>query len=525
MRAAKDRRFDEAWHMVMEENPFPSVCGRVCGHPCEEACNRREFDEPLAIHALERFVGDYGLNNRIGVPVPEGEAKETIAVVGSGPAGLSCAYHLRRLGFGVRVFERSTLAGGMLRWGIPAYRLPPTVLDREIERLRRMGIRIETQVSLGRDFIGDVFKEFKAVFLALGAQKNLSLNIEGENLSGVLSGLEFLRGVKAGARPGIGERVTVVGGGNTAIDVARTALRLGSKCTVVYRRTRGEMPAVSAEIDEAVKEGARIEFLTSPIAITQSNGQTLRLECLRNRMGKTGPDGRRRPVPIMGSNFFIESDTVVLAIGETVESDSLLELLEWTEAGVAVDPWGATGLPGVFAGGDLTEGHHTVSHAIGSGKRAAVAIDVFVRRSDKSRTKSIFLGNGGSLSMARWSHPSPENHRSRRVVTYRDLNCAYFETRPRQRMPQISDPARRVGSFAEVNLGFSERKARRETERCFQCGMCSLCENCYTFCPDSAVWKRDQDETFTIDYDFCKGCGICAHECPSQFIEMVREEK
>jgi NADPH-dependent glutamate synthase beta subunit-like oxidoreductase len=525
LREAKHGRFDRAWQIIMEENAFPGICGRVCGHPCEEVCNRKEFDEPLAINALERFVGDHGLKNKMIPSTPKATRRETIAVVGSGPAGLSCAYHLRRLGYGVKVFERSPLAGGMLRWGIPDYRLPGKILDAEIERLRRTGIQINARVSLDKDFLIEGLKEFKAIFLALGAQKDLSLGIAGENLSGVLSGLDFLRGVKEENPPHLGKRVAVIGGGNTAIDVVRTALRLGSKPTLIYRRTRDEMPAVSAEVEEALKEGIDIEFLTSPVAITRLNGQALRMECVRNRMGKTGPNGRRTPVPVGGSNFFVESDAIVVAVGEASDQNDFPQFLEWSEAGVAVDEWGATGVPGIFAGGDLTGGPRTVSHAIGSGKKAALAIDAFARGWDKDRAKPIFLGNRGSLSMAQWINPPSITLRNDRVVTYEDLNCLYFEAKPRESMPRISNVTRRIKSFDEVNLGFPEKKAVGEAERCFGCGICSLCENCYTFCPDSTVLMKDGEETVEIDYEFCKGCGLCAHECPSHFIEMIREEK
>ncbi len=525
LRQVKERRFDRAWHIIMEENPFPSICGRVCGHPCEEACNRKEFDEPLGINALERFVGDHGLKNAMKVPSPKVETGERIAVVGAGPAGLSCAYHLRQLGYAVEVFERSSLAGGMLKWGIPDYRLPRTILESEIERLRCLGIRIETQVSLGSDFLTEGLKEFKAVFLALGAQKNLGLAIRGENLSGVLSGLEFLRAIKDGKPSDLGKRVAVIGGGNTAIDVARTALRLGSEPILIYRRSRSEMSAMASEVAEAVKEGTRIEFLTSPVAITELRGQGLRLECIRNILDKVGKDGRRKPVPVAGSNFFIESDTIVVAIGEGIDSEGLPRSLERTAGGVVVDEWHATGFPGVFAGGDLTAGPHTVSHALGSGKRAALAIDAFSRGWDRDRLNSVFLGNRGTLSMAQRIDPRLTTHGNIEVVKYEDLNCSYFEPRPRERMPQILNGTRRIGSFDEVNLGFSEKRAIKEAERCLHCGTCSFCENCHTFCPDSAVLRKDQDEAFDIHYEFCKGCGICAYECPSHFIEMVREEK
>lgn len=525
LREARHRHFERAWHIIMEENPFPSICGRVCHHPCEEACNRNEFDEPLAVNGLERFVGDHGLKTMLKVAKPKVQTGKRIAVIGAGPSGLSCAYHLWRLGHSVKVFERASQPGGMLRSAIPDYRLPPKIVDGEIERLCLAGIEIETGASLGKDFLTEGLKEFTAVFLALGAQDNLGLGIPGEDFAGVISGLDFLRVVKERKKPPLGKRVTVIGGGNTAIDVARTAIRLGSEPTLVYRRTLKEMPALPGEVQEALKEGIVIDFLTSPVAITRPKGQALRLECIKNRLGKPDPDGRRRPVPIEGSNFFIESDTIVVAIGEGIGSDGLLKSLERTDDGILVDQWQATGISGVFAGGDLAPGPLTVSHAIGSGKKSALGIDAFVRGVDRELTQSVFLGNRGSLSMAWWIDPPPPSHGRNRIVTYQDLNCNYFEARPRERMPQTSDAAKRARSFDEVNLGFSEERAIQEAERCFQCGTCSFCENCYTFCPDSAVWERDHHETLEIDYEFCKGCGICAHECPSHFIEMVREEK
>ncbi|MCK5552579.1 MAG: FAD-dependent oxidoreductase, partial [Deltaproteobacteria bacterium] len=295
--------------------------------------------------------------------------------------------------------------------------------------------------------------------------------------------------------------------------------------TLVYRRTRREMPALPDEVEETLKEGVEFEFPASPVAITTLRGKGLRLECVRNRMGKPGPDGRRRPVPIAGSNFFIESDTVVVAIGEASDLEGLPQISKWTEAGIDVDEWGATGITRIFAGGDFTPGPRTVSHAIGSGKKAALAIDVYVTKRNEDRVESVLLGSRGSISIDQWINPPPVAHRSNRVVTYEDLNRSYFEPRPRERMRQISNVSKRIGSFNEVNLGFSEKMALQEAERCFGCGTCSLCENCYTFCPDSSLWRKDQHETFEIDYEFCKGCGICAHECPSRFIEMVREEK
>jgi NADPH-dependent glutamate synthase beta subunit-like oxidoreductase/Pyruvate/2-oxoacid:ferredoxin oxidoreductase delta subunit len=522
---AKHQRFSQAWKIIMEENPFPSICGRVCGHPCEEACNRNEFDEPLAIHSLERFVGDFGLENGIQMTTPKTNVRESIAVIGSGPAGLSCAYHLRRLGYRVKVFERSKIPGGMLRWGIPDYRLPGHILDQEIEKIRRMGVTIETRVSPGKDFVKECLREFKVIFLALGSQKDRTMGIPGENLPGVQSGLDFLRRVKEKGSLDLGQQVTVVGGGNTAIDVVRTALRLGSKPFLLYRRTRSEMPAVTEEVEEALVEGARIEFLVSPISISKINGEKgLRVECIKNRLGNMGEDGRRNPVPIQGSNFFIETDNVFTAVGETIEPDGVLDSLEWTEAGIAVDGWGRTKTPGIFAGGDVTAGPRTVSHAIGSGKKAALAMDAFLRGRDSEKIKPFLLGKKGSFSMAQTLNPPSSNHRNDQVVRFEDLNDAYFEHRSRKKNSQ-SATSERIKSFDEVNLGFTKKMTIEEAERCFRCGECSSCENCYTFCPDSAVSWNDQQAIFEIDYEFCKGCGICVHECCSHCIETVPEEK
>lgn len=522
---ARYQRFDQAWKIIMEENPFPSICGRVCGHPCENACNRKEFDEPVSIHAIERFIGDYGLINRLNLPVYRTDLNKRVAIIGSGPTGLSCAYHLRRLGYEVKVFERSTKAGGMLRWGIPEYRLPETILEQEIEKLGNIGIEIETSVSLGKEFLSQGLKEFEAIFMALGSQRNRKMGISGEDLLGVQSGLYFLRQVKEKRNLHLGEKVTVVGGGNTAIDVARTALRLGSKPIILYRRTQEEMPAVVEEIEEAIKEGVRIEFLTSPVSILKKNEKGFRLECVKNCLGEPGPDGRRRPVPVEGSNFFIETDIVLTAIGETIETDHLLQSLDRTDSGIVVDEWKSTNTLGIFAGGDVTDGPRTVSHAIGSGKRAALAIDAYLRELDYDHLRSFLLGKKGSLSMAQRLNPIPQNHRNDQVVSFEDLNDYCFDHKPMKKMPQISNFTRRMNSFDEVNLGFSERMVLEEAERCFRCGMCSFCENCYIFCPDSAVIKKDEQKLVEIDYEFCKGCGICAHECSSHFIEMTKEKK
>jgi NADPH-dependent glutamate synthase beta subunit-like oxidoreductase len=430
-----------------------------------------------------------------------------------------------RLGYEVRVFESSPEAGGMLRWGIPEYRLPKTIVDGEIGRLQKMGVKIETQVSLDKEFLEKGRQEYDAIFLALGSQKSRAMKIPGEDLPGIESGLRFLKEVRSGKKPFLGREVAVIGGGNTAIDVARTILRLGFRPILIYRRTYEEMPAISDEIEEALKEGVQMEFLTTLVSITPSEGQRLHLEGIKNRLAEPGSDGRRIPVPIEGSHWMIEVDYLISAIGETILSDDLLHPLAWTEIGIKVDEWGRTNLPGVFAAGDATPGPRTVSHAIASGKKAALVMDTFLRKESFDRISPLLLGNRGSLSFEQWFNPPPITHRNDEVVRCEELNVFYFERQAREEIPQLPKDGVRCSSFDEVNLGFSEKSAVQEAGRCFRCGMCNFCGNCYTFCPDSAVWKMEERKAFEFNYEFCKGCGICANECSSHFIDIVPEEK
>ena len=518
-------QFEQAWRILTEENPFPSICGRVCGHPCEGACNRKDFDAPLSIHAVERFIGDYGLERGLAARIPVPDLKKKIAVVGSGPAGLSCAYHLRRLGYRVTVFERTSRCGGMLRWGIPEYRLPQVILDNEIEKLQKMDIQIEMESSVPEDFLREGLREYAAIFLALGSQKDLNMGIPGEQLPGVFHGLEFLRRIKEGKTFTVGRQVAIAGGGNTALDVARTAIRLGSIPVLLYRRSREEMPALPEEVEEALKEGVRIEFLVSPISIHGMERKRLRIECLRNRLGEPGVDGRKSPVPIAGSNFSIEVDAVLSAFGETVASEDFLQPLARNEARISVNDWQATSMPGVFAGGDAALSEKTVAHAIGAGKKAALSIDAYIQRRSFDRLQPLLLGTSKSPSMAYRLCSPPEGHRIDQVVRFDDLNLYGSEHLPREQMPQRPAEQGRTRSFDEVNLGFDQEMVLREARRCFRCGSCSFCENCYVFCPDGAVIRKMKERIIDINYDFCKGCGICANECSSHFIDIVPEGK
>jgi NADPH-dependent glutamate synthase beta subunit-like oxidoreductase len=386
--------FEGAWSLIKEENPFPGICGRVCFHPCESKCNRGAYDEPIAIHALERFVSDFAstLNKKLE-KIP-GIRKEKIAIIGSGPAGMSCAYHLAKLHYEVAVFESSSSAGGMLRMGIPSYRLPRDVLERELSEVQALGVEIRTGVPFGKNLRIEDLKDYQATFIATGAHQGRGLNIPGEKGKSVFGGLDLLRKINLGKKVKLSDKIAIIGGGNTAIDVARSVIRLGKKATILYRRSKEEMPAFEEEMVEAIEEGVKIRYLVNPIRFQQSDNMK-RLECLRMELGEKDESGRRRPVPILNSNFFIEADTVIIAAGEEIEVSFLLKGIEKRDGVVLTQRDGSTGIRGVFAGGDLTSNQRTVAHAIGSGKRAALAIDCYLQGKDTSRSSDISIPKRG----------------------------------------------------------------------------------------------------------------------------------
>jgi len=515
--------FEGAWNIIKEENPFPGVCGRVCFHPCESRCNRGSFDEPIAIHALERFVADFAshLNKKTG-KVGE-KRKEKVAIIGSGPAGMSCAFHLARLHYDVTVFESFSLAGGMLRMGIPSYRLPRNVLDRELSNIEALGVEIRTGVSLGEDLRLEDLKDYQAVFISTGAHRSRGLHIPGEKEKGVLSGLDLLKKINLSKRVKLGDKIAVIGGGNTAIDVARSVIRLGKKATILYRRSREEMPAFEDEILEALEEGVRIRYLVNPILVGQKDGLK-RIECLRMELGEKDESGRRKPAPIPHSNLRMDVDNVIVAAGEEIEASFLPEGLEKKEGIVLTQRDGSTGIKGIFAGGDLTSIQRTVAHAIGSGKKAAIAIDAFLKgKNTEEVIIQNLVGEGPSLSIFGYLHPG-ERLRNPHVVAFEELNMDYFE--PAKRQGEVKSPVKeRIKGFKEVSSTLSEGVALDEAERCFSCGTCNECENCYVFCPDGSVLKKEELFSHEVDYDYCKGCGICFTECPRGAISLKEEAK
>ncbi|HEX9692037.1 MAG TPA: NAD(P)-binding protein [Gemmatimonadales bacterium] len=518
-------RVREARDLLLRENPMPSVTGRVCHHPCETACNRAHFDDAVSVHAVERVLGDMALDGPPPAREPRTHA-ETIAVVGSGPAGLSCAYHLTRMGYAVTVYEEALEPGGMLRLGIPEYRLPRRVLDRQIAHIEARGVAIRCGTAVGLNVSWEDLRA-DAVFIASGAHRARSAGMENETAPGVVSGLEFLKEVNEGRRPQVGSRVVVVGGGNTAMDCARTALRLGAQVLVLYRRSRAEMPAVAQEVDEAEREGVQFEFLAAPVGARTVHGHLAGLECMRMELGPPDESGRRRPLPSDEAPFFVVADTVLTAIGESPALDFVQPEIVRTVGGITIDGLGQASGPAVFAGGDAANEPRTVADALGSGKRAAIGIDRYLRRRRGEEVPddlaALRFGASGNVSVARWRRDDPVRREAptNDVVQPAEINFNHFshERRHADRFVGNSEVLER---FGEVNQGLGSVEALEEAGRCFNCAVCNECELCLIFCPDVAITRRP-DGRFAIDLDYCKGCGVCAVECPRGAIIMTKE--
>ena len=513
---AGEGRCDEALKTLLMENPFPGVCGRVCFHPCEVNCNRGQYDESVSIRAMERYVADSGANQVSDLKSKRNEGSRKVAIAGAGPAGLSCAYFLSLLGHEATVFESKKEPGGVMRWGIPGYRLPKSVLKKEIERIRSLPVRIETNVTVGKEILFDELTRFDAVFLSPGAGLNGPLSIEGEDLKRVWKGGDFLERVNSKDKVTLGREAIVIGGGNTAMDVARSARRLGSKVTVAYRRTRNEMPAIQDEIVEAEEEGVEFEFLIQPVEVRLLRNRKLAVKFQRMKLRGVDQSGRPKAIPVKGKFLTLEADHLISAVGEQVD-------LSWIPPDLIKN--GLIDMnpsPTIFAGGDAVDQLRTVVTAISAGKRAAISMDLRMRGGNWSEVfPRIRLGNKGSVSMTaylsgrdgrKWMEPLD-------VATYEKLNTLFFEPQERVKVRQLG-LGRRLKNFAEVNVGFSSEVAVLSASRCFTCGTCNYCYNCYYFCPEGAISMDPVRQTKTVDLEHCKGCGTCAKSCPRNVVEM-----
>ena len=482
--------YERAWRVLMADNPFPAVMGRVCYHPCETACNRGQLDEAVGINSVERFVGDEALRQGWTVAVEAPPTGRRVLVVGAGPSGLSAAYHLALLGHAVTVKEAGPKPGGMMRFGIPRYRLSRDVLDAEVQRILDLGVTLELATEVTD--LGALRAEYDAVFLAVGARLGRRAYIPAGSAAHVLDAVDLLRDLESGERPMLGRTVAVYGGGNTAMDAARTAKRLGAaEAIVVYRRTRDRMPAHESELAEAEEEGVLFRWLTT---IRHADAGRLAVE----RM-ELDESGFPRPT---GEVEELDADSLVLALGQETDL-SLLEGapgLVLDDGVVAVGPDMMTGCPGIFAGGDMVPAERSVTVAIGHGKRAARHIDAWL------------------------SGAAPEPVVRPALATFDTLNTWYYADAPRSHRA-VLDRARRESTFDEVVQGHDESTALMEARRCLSCGNCFGCDNCYGVCPDNAVIKLGRPgEQYLIDLDYCKGCGLCVAECPSGAIQMFPEE-
>jgi formate dehydrogenase beta subunit len=489
---AQEGLYEAAWQKLVEENPLPAVHGRVCYHPCEDHCNRTQIDTPVSIHAIERFLGDQALQEGWQIQFNTSASGKKVLIIGGGPSGISAAYHLRRAGHEVEIREAGPMLGGMMHFGIPPYRLPRKVLDAEIERIVNMGISVRLNHK-----VTDVAREkaegsFDAVFIAIGAHLSKKIDIPSRDAGQILDALTFLKDAESGQVPRLGRRVAVYGGGNTAMDAARVAKRLGYEPLIIYRRDREHMPAHAFEADEALAEGVKINWLRT---IKEINENSITVEVMQvNADGK--PEGT-------GTFETLEADALILALGQETDTGFLKNITGITfdsDGTVKVGPDMMTGAEGIFAGGDMVPSERTVTVAVGHGKKAARFMNAYLL---------------GKKIEKQEKHP---------VVGFERLHVWYQTAAPQKHQAQAEE-ALRVQDFREVLEGLTEKEARYEAQRCLSCGNCFECDGCFGACPEGAVIKLGKGNRYQFDLDRCTGCAVCYEQCPCHAIEMIPDPK
>ena len=495
----KEEAFKQAWLHLVVFNPLPSVLGRVCPHTCEMRCNRIDKDEGVSIHTMERFIGDWALDQRLALPCEEAKGEhQSIGVIGSGPAGLSFAYQMARRGHSVIIYEQHSKAGGMLRYGIPKYRLPRKILDGEIERIVDLGVEIQTSTKVGLDIsVSELKERHSTLFVGIGADKPRRMEIPGEDGPGVLAGTNFLYRVNQGHNVDPGRKVVVIGGGNTAIDSARAARRLGANVTILYRRTREEMPAVEEEIEESLAEGIEFHFLAAPAAVLRDGSKIKALQVQKMTLGEVDESGRRRPLPVEDGLYEVPATTVIAAVSQTPDWGEL-EALKPEGNELEVDACGNFG-EGTWTGGD-TLGLGTVSRAIGHGRKAAEAV-----------LAKLCVSTSGTLTNSAF-------------ITDKTMHLDYYAS-----YLQIGDSVRPLDQWLskpneEIHRGITEEQFLKEASRCLSCGYCFGCEQCWMFCNPGAYTRNEYSSPgayFTFNESICEGCGKCIEVCPSGFLSSA----
>jgi NADPH-dependent glutamate synthase beta subunit-like oxidoreductase/NAD-dependent dihydropyrimidine dehydrogenase PreA subunit len=526
---ASQKSFLQAWETILKENPFPAACGRVCFHYCEGACNRSHLDDPVAVHHLERFLGDTAIyaQQLPEIKVLPANGKK-VAIAGAGPAGLGAAYFLARLGYRCEVFEAQPEAGGILRWAIPRYRLPTDILQKEIERIQSLGITIHCRTPVSAEMLETFKSRYDALFCGWGYGRAIDLKIEGAHKA--VDGLRFLYQIRAEEAISFNEKGTaaVIGGGNTAIDVARTLARMGIKPIIVYRRRRQDMPAFDPEVEMALAEGVQLRVLLSPTRIEDAGSsvagsppkQMITLQ--KMKVSTTPSNGRARVVPDGNRTETLQVDHILTAIGaepaeswQSVPGDAQASLNLSHCRLIHAD------IP-IAYGGDLTNRVKSVADAVASGKQAAIALDTYFKSGWNAIGKVVSgcqVGSGPAVSMAIYLDEARKN-RNPHLVAYGEINTDYFKSEPRTNPPILSADDR-IRSFVPVEATFSKRAALGESRRCFNCGICNACDYCRLYCPEMSVIMNNTGRS--IDLDYCKGCGLCVAECPRNAMALKEE--